>query len=121
MTVVRAEEASLSEATICASALFCSMTISALSAASAASLAVLGDHVPGGISQALGLRAGGNSLDNTLRVVTSVPTDWVLAALRVHAVHGGFGHGLAHLWAEDGTLLATASQSLIVRFWEERP
>ena len=27
----------------------------------------------------------------------------------------GFGHGLVHLWAEDGTLLATASQSTIVR------
>jgi acyl-CoA thioesterase len=35
----------------------------------------------------------------------------------VHAVHDGFGHGLVHLWAEDGTLLATASQSTIVRGW----
>ena len=29
----------------------------------------------------------------------------------------GFGHGLVHLWAEDGTLLATASQSCMVRYW----
>jgi acyl-CoA thioesterase len=84
---------------------------------SAASLAIVGDYVPFGIGQALGQRAGGNSLDNTLRVAARVPTDWVLADIRVHAVHGGFGHGLVHLWAEDGTLLATASQSTIVRGW----
>ena len=35
--------------------------------------------------------------------------------MRVHAVADGFGHGLVHLWAEDGTLLGTASQSTIVR------
>jgi hypothetical protein len=42
--------------------------------------------------------------------------------VRVHAIGGGFGHGLVHLWAEDGTLLGTASQSAIVRKhrdWEE--
>jgi acyl-CoA thioesterase II len=85
---------------------------------SAASLAILGDYVPFGIGQALGERAGGNSLDNTLRVVQLVPTEWVLLDIRVHAVQRGFGHGVVHLWAEDGTLLATASQSTIVRFWD---
>ncbi|MEN9823531.1 MAG: hypothetical protein RLZ04_1957, partial [Actinomycetota bacterium] len=35
-----------------------------------------------------------------------------------HAVERGFGHGLVHMFAEDGTLLATASQSCIVRFWK---
>jgi acyl-CoA thioesterase len=82
---------------------------------SAAALAIVGDFVPFGVGQALGARAGGNSLDNTLRVVTRHPTDWILADVRVHAVHHGFGHGLVHLWAEDGTLLGTASQSAIVR------
>ena len=82
---------------------------------SAAALAIIGDFVPSGIGQALGKRAGGNSLDNTLRVAHRVPTDWVLADIRVHAVADGFGHGLVHLWAEDGTLLGTASQSTIVR------
>ena len=67
----------------------------------------------------LGQRAGGNSLDNTLRVVQRHPTDWILADMRVHAVADGFGHGLVHLWAEDGTLLGTASQSTIVRFHRE--
>jgi acyl-CoA thioesterase-2 len=83
--------------------------------ASAAALAIIGDFVPFGIGQALGKRAGGNSLDNTLRIARRVPTEWVLADVRVHAVADGFGHGLVHLWAEDGTLLGTASQSTIVR------
>ena len=81
---------------------------------SAAALAIVGDYVPFGIGQALGHRAGGNSLDNTLRVVRRHPTEWILADIRVHAVADGFGHGLVHLWAEDGTLLGTASQSAIV-------
>lgn len=84
----------------------------------ASALAVLGDFVPMGVGQALGVQGGGNSLDNTLRVVHLVPTDWVLLDIRVHAVQRGFGHGLAHMFAEDGTLLATASQSCIVRFWK---
>jgi hypothetical protein len=37
---------------------------------------------------------------------------------------GGCGLGAAmvtaHMFAEDGTLLATASQSCIVRFWGQR-
>lgn len=78
-------------------------------------LAIFGDFVPMGIGQALGERAGGNSLDNTLRIARRHPTDWVLADVRVHAVNDGFGHGLIHLWSQDGVLLATASQSTIVR------
>jgi acyl-CoA thioesterase len=83
-----------------------------------AALAILGDYVPYGIREALGIMGGGNSLDNTIRIAHLVPTEWVLLDIRVHAIWGGFGHGLVHLWAEDGTLLATASQSAIVRFWE---
>jgi acyl-CoA thioesterase II len=88
---------------------------------SPATLAIIGDYVPFGISQSLGARAGGNSLDNTLRIARRVPTEWILADIRVHAIHGGFGHGLVHLWAEDGTLLGTASQSTIVRTWRDGP
>jgi acyl-CoA thioesterase len=84
----------------------------------ATALAILGDFVPMGVGQALGVRGGGNSLDNTLRVVHLVPTEWVLLDIRVHAVERGFGHGLAHMFAQDGTLLATASQSCIVRYWK---
>ena len=90
-----------------------------LTETSMVALAIFGDYVPFGIGQSLGAYAGGNSLDNTLRLERLVPTDWVLLDVRVHAVAHGYGHGLVHLWAEDGTLLATASQSTIVRFWEE--
>ena len=65
--------------------------------------------------------AGGNSLDNTLRIGRLVPTEWVLLDIRIHMVERGFGHGLVHMFAEDGTLMATASQSCIVRFWRDMP
>jgi acyl-CoA thioesterase len=39
----------------------------------------------------------------------------VLLDIRIDAVAHGFGHVVVHIWAEDGTLLATASQSTIVR------
>jgi acyl-CoA thioesterase len=88
---------------------------------SAAALAIIGDFVPFGIGQALGKRAGGNSLDNTLRIAHRTPAEWVLADVRVHAVADGFGHGLVHLWSEDGTLLGTGSQSTIVREHRDEP
>ncbi len=66
----------------------------------------------------LGQNAGGNSLDNTLRIRRIVPTEWVLCDIRILGVHGGFGHGAMYLFAQDGELMATASQSLIVRVRE---
>ncbi|HXQ90596.1 MAG TPA: thioesterase family protein [Acidimicrobiales bacterium] len=84
---------------------------------SAGSLAIIGDFVSGGVSQPLGVRTMGRSLDNTLRVAQLVPTEWVLCDIHMHALVNGFGQGLAHLWAQDGTLLGTASQSISVRRW----
>ncbi len=71
--------------------------------------------MPFGISQALGEWQRSNSLDNTLRIHRVIPTDWVLLDIAVHGVHNGFGYGRVHLWNRDGTLLATASQSAIIR------
>ena len=90
-----------------------------LDALSGAALGLLADHVPFGIGQAFGRRASGTSLDTTLRVVTLVPTDWVLLDVRIVAVARGIAHGHMVMWAEDGTLLGTASQSAVVRFWLE--
>jgi acyl-CoA thioesterase II len=81
-------------------------------------LAIIADHVPSGIGNALGKNAGGNSLDNTLRIRRVAPTEWVLCDIRILGVHGGFGHGAMYLFAQDGELMATASQSLIVRVRE---
>ena len=82
---------------------------------SAPALAVIGDYVPMGIHVALDGVAMANSLDNTLRVARIVPTEWVLADISIDVVAKGFGHGRVNLWAEDGTLLATASQSTLIR------
>lgn len=88
---------------------------------SAAALAILGDYVPFGIGQALGAWAGGNSLDNTLRVLRPLPTDWVLLDIQVDGIARGFGQGTVHQYDRDGNLLATAGQSTIVRYWNHQP
>lgn len=85
---------------------------------SGAMLAILGDFVPLGITQALGDFVGGNSLDNTIRLYEPRhATEWILADIHIHGIAHGYGHGLVHLFAEDGALLATASQSTVVRSW----
>jgi acyl-CoA thioesterase II len=85
---------------------------------SAATLAIFGDYVAGGLSQALGFYTMGRSLDNTIRIVTLEPTDWVLTEIHMHALSGGFAQGAAYLWSQSGTLLATASQSIAARVWD---
>jgi acyl-CoA thioesterase len=88
---------------------------------SAPTLAVLGDYVPLGLGQTLDTPITSNSLDNTLRVAKIVPTEWVLVDIHIDVVQNGFGHGFVYLWATDGTLMATASQSAIVRRRKEAP
>jgi acyl-CoA thioesterase len=83
---------------------------------SAATLAILGDYVTGGMAQPIGRRVFSRSLDNTLRVVRLEPTEWVLCDIRIQALAGGYGQGTAFLWSESGNLLATASQSMSVRY-----
>ncbi|MDQ1394252.1 MAG: hypothetical protein QOF30_3229 [Acidimicrobiaceae bacterium] len=87
---------------------------------SSAWLSVLGDYVPSGVAQALGRPSIGNSLDNTIRVVQLVPSEWILCDIHLLAIANGFGHGRAYLWSEDGILLGVASQSVIVRLGRPR-
>ncbi len=82
---------------------------------SAATLAILGDYVTGGVAQPLGRHTMARSLDNTLRVVRLEPSEWVLCDIRIQALADGYGQGTAFLWSESGRLLATASQSMSVR------
>src|SRR5262245_48051733 len=71
----------------------------------------MADMVPMSIAHALGEMVGGTSLDNTIRIGSFTDTEWVLLDLRPHLAAGGYGHGVAHVWSEDGQLLATASQT----------
>jgi acyl-CoA thioesterase-2 len=84
-------------------------------------LAIMADHVPSGVGHALGRNAGGNSLDNTIRFLNIVPTEWVLCEVTIIGVAKGVAHGAMRLYAEDGRLMATASQSMILRLRENEP
>ena len=82
-------------------------------------LAIMADHLPSGIGAALGRNAGGNSLDNTIRFLRIVPTEWVLCDITITGISGGFAHGDIRLFAQDGQLMATGSQSMILRVHDE--
>lgn len=81
----------------------------------AAALAIIADWVPSGVGQALGRLVFVSSLDNTLRVLDLHPTEWVLCDIRMQAIYNGYAHGSMLLWSREGRLLATASQSMVVR------
>lgn len=83
--------------------------------ASAGDLALVGDLLMLGLSDALGIACTANSLDNTIRVVERAETDWVLVDIGVDAVAGGYGHAGARLWTDDGVLLGIATQTLVLR------
>jgi acyl-CoA thioesterase-2 len=78
-------------------------------------LAVIADFVPQATSHALGIHAGGNSLDNTVRFARIMPTDWILCDIRIETIENGITHGSIHLFSRTGELMATCSQSLILR------
>jgi acyl-CoA thioesterase len=82
-----------------------------------ASAAFMADMVPVSVALATGAMAGGTSLDNSIRIGTFVETEWILLDLRPHLAAGDYGHGSAHIWSEDGHLMATASQTAsMIRF-----
>jgi acyl-CoA thioesterase len=86
---------------------------------SAATLAIFGDYVSSGTSEPMGRPLMGRSLDNTLRVATLEPTEWVLCDIHMHALQGGFAQGTGFLFSQNGTLLATASQSIQAKVWTD--
>jgi acyl-CoA thioesterase len=81
-------------------------------------IAVVADYVPSGVGPSLGRDAGGNSLDNSIRFHRRVQTDWLLCDVQIHGVANGFAHGRMHIFAQTGELIATASQSLILRLFD---
>lgn len=82
---------------------------------SAAFLAVVADFAVDATSNAMGRYCGGNSLDNTIRFGPIVPSEWLLCDLEIEAIHSGITHSQMKIFSQDGILMASASQSLILR------
>lgn len=80
-----------------------------------AMLAVFADFIPAAVGVATTRIGGGNSLDNNLRIGKIVPTNWAMCDMQVQSTARGFAHGTMHIYAEDGTLIANASQSLVLK------
>jgi acyl-CoA thioesterase-2 len=82
---------------------------------SAGDIALFSDFPLQPLSDAIGTATTGTSLDNSVRIVALARTEWVLSEAEVEAVAGGLGHVVTRLWAQDGTLLAVAAQTLALR------
>ncbi|MEO1188008.1 MAG: acyl-CoA thioesterase domain-containing protein [Pseudomonadota bacterium] len=74
---------------------------------SAALLALIADFFLGAHS----CTQGGTSLDNTFRIHTAKPTEWVLNAVQLNGIRRGAVSGSILQFAEDGTLLSSGSQT----------
>ncbi len=70
-------------------------------------LAIFADFLPGAIP----ITRGSSSLDNTLRIGRTQPAEWCLLDARIQGLGRGFFHGEMSIFSDQGTLLATASQS----------
>lgn len=84
----------------------------------AAALALLADLAPSAIAEAMGERAGGVSLDNTIRYAGAdrLPVSaWLLLDLTVDAVVRDVAQISGRLFDRDGRLVAVAGQSAVVR------
>ena len=76
-----------------------------------ATIAFLADMVPSAVARAAGRMGGGTSLDNAIRYGAMADTEWILLDMDPYFGSGGYLHGAARVWAEDGTLVAVASQT----------
>jgi acyl-CoA thioesterase len=78
-----------------------------------AGLSFLADVVPSAVVRAAGHVGGGRSLDNAIRFGSAPDTEWVLIQMDPHLAFGGYVHGAAHLWSQDGRRLGIASQTAV--------
>jgi acyl-CoA thioesterase len=82
-----------------------------------ATMAFLADMVPSSVARAAGKVGGGTSLDNSVRFARFVESDWILLDMDPWFGSGGYLHGAARVWTEDGTLLGIASQTSSAIVW----
>ena len=54
---------------------------------------------------------GGTILDNTLRIFSAEPTDWILCVTQMSGFREGVAMGVTHQFTEEGRLLSTSSQT----------
>ncbi|WP_017672750.1 thioesterase family protein [Blastomonas sp. AAP53] len=78
-----------------------------------ASLALFADFIPVALGRVSGRPGGGNSVDNSLRMVSTAPPGWCLCDITITAAASGFAQGRVDLWSENGQLLATGGQTLL--------
>ncbi|MEM8923759.1 MAG: thioesterase family protein [Actinomycetota bacterium] len=110
-----AQDADGSEATVAAGRVMGWLRLPDGVPARASALAALGDVVAVAAGLALGREVAAPSLDNSLRIVRPMETEWILADVHLHAVDQGFVHGTVHLWSAEGRLLAIAAQTGAIR------
>jgi acyl-CoA thioesterase II len=82
-------------------------------------LALIADYLPEAIHMNIGQRAGAISLDNVIRIIRRASTTWLLCDVQLSAIAAGLFHGRIALFADDGTLLAIAGQSGVVRLLKD--
>lgn len=81
----------------------------------AGALAIIADYMPSALGNALGEPMGCTSLDNTIRIANRTESEWILLDNTIEFAANGFGYGKVNMWSDSGVLMATASQSVIVR------
>ena len=86
-----------------------------------ATVSFLGDMVPTSVVRAAGMMGAGTSLDNSLRFGKMPETEWVLLDMDPWLATGGYLHGAARVWSQDGTLVAVASQTAAALVFEQPP
>jgi acyl-CoA thioesterase II len=81
----------------------------------AGALAIIADYMPSALGNAMGRITHCTSIDNTIRFADLTDSEWVLCDNHIEYIGNGFGYGTVNMWSDTGRLLATASQSMIVR------
>ena len=82
---------------------------------SAGYLAIVADYLLGSVGMLMGRETNTSSIDNTLRLHAIEQAEWLFCQTEVTAVANGLCYGQMHIFSEGGLLLATGSQSGIVR------
>ena len=77
-------------------------------------LSALADTLSTGMHLSLGRNWRGASLDNTVRIAGDAQSEWVLFDFQTDGFHNAVGHGIVRVYAPDGALLATGSQSFAI-------